>query len=258
MPYQAKMLTSNAKHFIGNSFVELQTVNSTNNYAIEKVHDGLAFHGNVFFAHEQIAGKGQLGKKWIATPNQNIMMSVVLEPDFLRVSQQFYLSVCLADACAGFFTDFITSDFYIKWPNDIYWRDRKIGGILIENILQGDKWKFAVAGMGINVNQTEFPAFLTSAVSLKQITGKTFSPVDLAKELCKRTEEKYQQLRTGGFNELLEEYNGYLFRKNEKVKLKTGNGVFETTILGVSADGQLHSKDDIERNFNFGEVVWVI
>jgi BirA family biotin operon repressor/biotin-[acetyl-CoA-carboxylase] ligase len=248
------MLTSNLKGLIGNSFVELQTVDSTNNYAIEKVHDGLAFHGNVFFAHEQFGGKGQFGKKWNAAPDQNIMMSVVLEPDFLTVGQQFFLSVCVAGACIDFINDHIPNDLFIKWPNDLYWRDRKIGGILIENILQGDKWKFAVAGIGININQSEFPEFLPNPVSLKQITGKTFSPVDLAKELCNRMEEKYRQLQSRGFDDLLKEYNSYLFRKNEKVRLKKETIVFETTIIEVTADGQLHTKDAIDRYFNFGEV----
>jgi BirA family transcriptional regulator, biotin operon repressor / biotin---[acetyl-CoA-carboxylase] ligase len=248
------MLTSNAKHFIGNSFVELPTVDSTNNFAMEKVHEGLAFHGNVFFAHEQFAGRGQFGKKWNAAPDQNIMMSVVLEPDFLTVSQQFYLSVCVASACVDLINNYIPNDLFIKWPNDLYWRDRKMGGILIENILQAGKWKFAIAGIGININQAEFPEFLPNPVSLKQITGKTFLTVDLAKELCNKMEDKYQQLLSGGFDDLLKQYNSYLFRKNEKVRLKKDNIVFETTIIEVTTDGQLHTKDAIDRYFNFGEV----
>src|ERR1700722_14336346 len=252
------MLTRNLKGLDGNSFVELLTEDSTNNYTVEKVHAGLAFHGNVFFAHEQFAGKGQFGKKWNAAPNQNIIMSVVLEPDFLTVRQQFFLSVCVADACIDFLNNYVPGEFLIKWPNDLYWRDRKIGGILIENILQGDNWKFAIAGIGININQPEFPEFLPNPVSLKQITGKTFSPVDLAKELCNKIEEKYKQLQSGAFDDLLKEYNKYLFRKNEKVKLKKESIVFETTIIEVSADGQLHTKEAIDRYFNFGEVEWVI
>jgi BirA family biotin operon repressor/biotin-[acetyl-CoA-carboxylase] ligase len=152
----------------------------------------------------------------------------------------------------------VPGEFLIKWPNDLYWRDRKIGGILIENILQGDKWKFAIAGIGININQTEFPEFLPNPVSLKQITGKTFSPVDLANELCNKIEEKYQQLQTGGFDNLLREYNKNLFRKNEKVKLKKENIVFEATIIEVTTDGQLHTKDAIDNYFNFGEIEWII
>ncbi|HEX4371931.1 MAG TPA: biotin--[acetyl-CoA-carboxylase] ligase [Puia sp.] len=252
------MLTTNFKGLIGNSFIEISTVDSTNNYTVEKVRAGLAFHGNVFFAHEQFAGKGQFGKKWNAAPNQNIIMSVVLEPDFLAVSQQFCLSVCVADACIDFLNNYVPGEFLIKWPNDLYWRDRKIGGILIENILQGDKWKFAIAGIGININQTEFPEFLPNPVSLKQITGKTFSPVDLANELCNKIEEKYQQLQTGGFDNLLREYNKNLFRKNEKVKLKKENIVFEATIIEVTTDGQLHTKDAIDNYFNFGEIEWII
>ena len=80
-----------------------------------------------------------------------------------------------------FFNFYAIDETSIKWPNDIYWRDRKAGGILIENILQGKKWKFAIVGIGININQTLFPASLPNPVSLKQITGKTFNVVELGK-----------------------------------------------------------------------------
>jgi BirA family biotin operon repressor/biotin-[acetyl-CoA-carboxylase] ligase len=248
------MITRGSKQFIGNSFVELPSIGSTNNYAMEKVHAGQAFHGNVFFAHEQYEGKGQFGKKWNAAPNQNILMSVVLEPDFLKTSQQFAITVCVVTSCINFLNNHIPGEFIIKWPNDLYWRERKAGGILIENIIQGDKWKFAVVGIGINVNQTAFPNFLPNPVSLKQISGRAFTPVDLAKELCTNLEDKYQRLQSGGFAALLRDYNDYLFKKNQKVKLKKENIVFETMILEATHEGQLHTKDMIDRYFSFGEV----
>ena len=250
------MLTDNSKQFIGNSFTELPSVDSTNNYAIAKVRAGLSFHGNVFFAHEQFAGKGQFGRKWNAISGQNILITIVLQP-FLASTQQFALSACIAHACVDFLND-QAQDFFIKWPNDLYWRDRKAGGILIENILQGDNWKFAIVGIGININQTEFPEFLPNPVSLKQITGKTFSAVDLAKELCKKIDEKYNELQSKGFDSLLKEYNQRLFKKDQKVKLRKENIIFETTIIEVTSHGQLHTKDSIDRYFNFGEVEWVM
>ncbi len=244
--------------FIGNIFTELQSVDSSNNYAIQKVHERQAFHGNVFFAHEQFAGKGQLGKKWDATIGENIMMSVVMQPGFLIPAQQFSLSACVALACIDFLSDYSPYEFFIKWPNDLYWRDRKAGGILIENILQGSIWKFAIVGIGINVNQTQFPEFLPNPVSLKQITGRTFSPVDLAKELCLALEKRYGQLQSSGFDKLLKEYNDRLFKKNERARLKKENIVFETRITEVMTNGQLHTKDTIDRYFNFGEIEWII
>ena len=95
-------ITSNSLSAI--VLLNYRSVDSTNNYAIAKVRAGLAFHGNVFFAHEQFAGKGQFGRKWNAAPGQNILMSIVLEP-FLTSAQQFSLSACIADACVDFLND---------------------------------------------------------------------------------------------------------------------------------------------------------
>ena len=144
----------------------------------------------------------------------------------------------------------------IKWPNDIYWRDRKAGGILIENILRGPDWLFAVAGIGININQSSFPTDLQNPVSLKQVTGRQYDVLALAHELCDRLDAAWQRFAAG--EDLLEEYNSRLFRLGQPVKLKKDNAIFETTIEGASADGQLITRDTIERRFDFGEVEWVI
>ncbi len=161
-----------------------------------KVHAGKASHGTIFFAHEQLAGKGQRGRTWISSPGDNIMMSTVLEPVFLPITQQFSLSVAIALACHDFYSRHAgAEETRIKWPNDLYWRDRKAGGILIENSFRGDQWLFAVAGTGININQVQFPDDLRNPVSLRQITGRSFSAVDLARELGDCLERRFEQLR---------------------------------------------------------------
>ena len=155
------------------SFTVLASVDSTNNYAMGQVHAGLAKHGEAWFAREQHSGRGQRSKQWVTQPGENIILSTVVEP-FLLIQQQFALSAAIALACHRFFSKYAGEETKLKWPNDLYWRDRKAGGILVENVLKGQDWKFAIAGMGININQTSFPDHLTYPVSLKQITGKTF------------------------------------------------------------------------------------
>jgi BirA family transcriptional regulator, biotin operon repressor / biotin---[acetyl-CoA-carboxylase] ligase len=127
-----------------------------------KVHAGLASHGTVFFAHEQSAGKGQRGKTWITEAGANIIMSIVLQPDLLEIKHQFALSACIAVCLHDFFQKYSGNDCRIKWPNDLYWRDRKTGGILIENVILGTAWKYAIVGIGININQVAFPQYLTN------------------------------------------------------------------------------------------------
>jgi len=260
---------------IGMPFIELQSIDSTNKYAMGLIHgnhlpDGQdeAQHGTSIFSHEQTAGKGQRNKNWVSEKGSNIALSILLNPYPLRVQDQFRLSICAAVSVHEFFLNYAGDETTIKWPNDIYWRDRKAGGILIENVIGGMKsdvrhqtsevWKWAVAGIGVNINQTMFPADLQNPVSLKQITGKNFRPVELAKELCVIIDKKYKLLINGKFESLFNHYQNHLYKKDDKVKLKKGNRVFETTIKGVSETGQLITQHSIEERFEFGEVEWVI
>ena len=110
-------------------------------------------------------------------------------------------------AVLTFFTKYAGDRTRIKWPNDIYWKDRKAGGILIENVLQGGKWKYSIVGIGININQILFPANILNPVSLAQITGKTFEVIALAKELCSHLEKRWQQLLKMTHRTCLNEYN---------------------------------------------------
>jgi len=243
---------------IGSNFIELQSVDSTNNYAMAQVHAGTAKHGTVYFAREQTAGKGQRGKSWISSPGDNIMMSAIIEPAFLLSTQQFILSAAIAVSCCDFLSSIFSGDWSIKWPNDLYWGDRKAGGILIENTINGNDWLFAIVGIGINVNQHQFPEHIQNAISIKQITGNTMSAVDLAKQLCIEIEKKYTALKDGKAEQLLNQYNLVLYKRNETVRLKKANIIFETTIREVTRQGQLITNDATQRSFDFGEVEWLI
>ena len=238
-------------------FSILDSVDSTNNYAMAIVHAGLAKHGMAWFAHEQTAGKGQRGNKWQTGKGQNIALSIVLLPIGLKTAQQFKMSVAVSLACFDFFNGLSAGEVFIKWPNDIYWRDRKAGGILIENVLQGDNWKYAVVGIGININQTEFDKELKNPVSLKRITGKNYNTADLAKDLYKKVMLRINDLQKKSFSILLKEYNGNLYKLNTPVKLKKSTAVFETVIKGVNEQGKLLTTDIIDNEFDFGEVEWV-
>ena len=239
-------------------FNTLDRVDSTNNYAMAKVHAGLARHGMAWFAKEQTAGKGQRGKSWEAEPGKNIAMSIVLQPEWLNISNQFYLNAAMAVGCFNFFREYADSGTKIKWPNDLYWRDRKAGGILIENIFQGALWKFSIVGIGININQVTFNDTLKNPVSLKQITGMDHDCEDLAKVLCSALIMTAEKLKPSTFHDTMETYNEHLFKRNENVRLKKGNMVFETVVKGVSGQGRLLTNDSTEREFDFGEVEWLL
>lgn len=274
-------------HSLGSPFTELISVDSTNNYALSQLHAGLTQHGEAFFAHEQRAGKGQRGKIWIAPKESSIILSVVINPYPLQLVQQFQLSACIAVSVFEFFESYAGNHCKIKWPNDLYWCDRKAGGILIENIIGkaseihgGQKsrdniltpgedrntiidnsiscWLWAVAGIGININQTNFPNQLINPVSLAQITGKKYAPLQLGRELCVLMDKNFKKLIENGFEEIYNTYQLHLYKKNEPVKFKKGNRVFEALVRCVSPSGELVIQHALEESFRFGEIEWVI
>jgi len=242
---------------IGSPFIELPAIDSTNNYAMAVLHEGMAQHGMVVFTHYQQKGKGQRNKEWISGKDMNIALSAVIEPIVLLSSQLFLLSMATAVAAARLFKSYAEDDVCIKWPNDVYWRDRKAGGILIENVIKGNEWKYAIAGIGLNINQTDFGVLNVRAVSLKQITGKNHDPLLLAKELCSYLNEEYQILWNDDA-ETIERYQKFLYKKNQKVKLKKDNRVFEAVIKDVTKDGRLVVETSVEEQFSVGEIEWVI
>jgi len=246
---------------IGFRFIELQSVDSTNKYAMSLIHEGMAQHGLAVFAGEQTEGKGQRGKSWLSEKANNIILSIIINPFTFSISEQFKLSICAAVSVLEFFSHYAGDETKIKWPNDLYWRDRKAGGLLIENVITGGtvdkgKWKWAIVGIGININQSVFPEKLFNPVSLKQITGKNFEPKKLAIQLCSVIEKNYTLLSEGKFTSLFSTYQNHLYKKNEIVRLKKGNRVFETRITGVTETGQLITKHSTEERFEFGEISW--
>jgi BirA family transcriptional regulator, biotin operon repressor / biotin---[acetyl-CoA-carboxylase] ligase len=242
---------------IGSPFIELHTVDSTNNYAMGLVHAGMAQHGTSVFAHEQTKGRGQRNKQWLSETNSNIALSIIFEPQEWSTSQLFILSKLVSTGVLHFFNSYTTGGVTIKWPNDIYWCDRKAGGILIENIIQGSEWKYSVAGIGLNINQTDFKKLKNKAVSLRQITGSSFDPSSLAKELCIYLDMQFNKLLANP-NEVSEQYHANLFQLGKKVKLKKGSRLFEAVIKDVTSLGQLVVQHAVEERFEVGEVEWVI
>lgn len=256
------MPLSHANQIIGEPFTELTSVDSTNNYAMGIVQKGAGIHGSAWFAHEQTAGKGQRGKIWKAAPSQNILLSVLLDTSSLPLSKQFFLSMTVGLAAYDFFNNHALGETSIKWPNDIYWRDRKAAGLLIENVIKGHIWQWAVAGMGININQAGF-GDLETAVSLRQITGKTFDTVALSKELCACLQQRFTQLQQSINNPekealLLQQYNQVLFKRGERVKLKREEAVFECVIDHIDSNGLLWVQEAMQPSFRFGEVQWLL
>ena len=183
---------------LGVPLIELSTIDSTNIYAMAQIKAGLAESGSCFRADYQTQGKGQHGRIWESSKGQNILCSYILELEKLdglkkwTPTDQIGFSAAIALGIRAFFDAHTNGDTKIKRPNDIYWCDRKAGGILIENLLKGTAWTWSVIGIGININQTVFSPEAPNPVSLKQITGLDWDILSLQETLSKALNKSIQ------------------------------------------------------------------
>lgn len=231
-------------------------MDSTNNYAMQLVHAGVAQHAQAILAYEQTHGKGQRGKTWYSPPGESLSLTLLLQPRPLQPAQAFQLLVAVALGVHHSLEAATQKPFAIKWPNDLYWNDRKAGGILIENVVNSHNWNWALAGVGINLNQTTFDATLPHAVSLYQITQQRFDAKALALQIRYHILKELALLQQQGFANRLQAYNQQLYKRGERIRLRQQQRVFEATVEGVDAAGYLVTTQG--HQFAFGEVEWLI
>ena len=231
---------------------------STNNYlnALSLKENPEEF--TVITADFQTAGKGQRGKGWESEAGKNLLFSMVMYPAFLKPRKQFLLSQAIALAIKEELDTF-SDGFSIKWPNDIYWREKKICGILIENELLGNAIKKSVAGIGININQEQFHSSAPNPVSLRQITGKPQRKDYILGHVIDRIMENYTLLKVGKTELLTERYHNALYRKEGMYPYRDNSGDFMARIVCVRPEGTLILKDEKgnERGYAFKEVQYV-
>lgn len=237
--------------------IALNEVGSTNNYANKLIASG-AKEGTVVLAQFQTRGKGQSGNQWESESGKNLLASLILYPDFLEAANQFLLSKITSLAIAGFLKNYV-EEVTIKWPNDIYVKNRKIAGILIENSIKGTKIDSSVVGFGINLNQETFRT-APNPVSLKQLTGANFDGEKVFHEIWLQIHKWYDILKLGNRSEINDVYKSNLYRLNEWSRYKKGNEYFDARISGIGEFGQLklQSRDGIVREFMFKEVEYVL
>jgi BirA family transcriptional regulator, biotin operon repressor / biotin---[acetyl-CoA-carboxylase] ligase len=234
--------------------IELESVDSTNNYAMARIHEGLASDGTVYLARHQWAGKGQRGKTWVSEPGQNLMMSLIINPSPLNLNQQFLFSAAIALAILDLMKGFQDKNWKIKWPNDIYWSDRKAGGLLIESVVTGQTWSWAIVGIGINLNQSSFPTEISNAISLNQVTGDRYEPVAITRELVPKIREQISILHKTP-DQILRGMNASLYKKDQVIMLRKNDELFVSVLKGVDSNGLLITEAGI---FKSGEVEWII
>ena len=238
--------------FIGKVFYSFNNLPSTNTYAVNLIKRQNVIDGSVVHAISQTKGRGQQGSSWHSTANNNITISIILYPKFLRAMQQFELSRAVALGTYHFVKQIVGDKVSLKWPNDIYINDKKVGGILIENSITGQYLSSAIVGIGLNVNQTIFPENLPNPTSLRLETGKTFDILNLIEKLCHEIEKLYLRLKNNHFRAIRMEYEAALFRFEEYAfyEIAKDKKTIFAKIIGTTDEGKLllESRYELDKN----------
>jgi BirA family biotin operon repressor/biotin-[acetyl-CoA-carboxylase] ligase len=226
--------------FIGRNLITLKEVDSTNTFLKDALSKSTPLlEGTVIMADKQLAGRGQTGNSWISEAGKNLTFSILLNPVFLPIERQFDLNMALSLALNDFFNKYELKGAAIKWPNDSYLKNKKIAGILIENILQGNRIKHAIIGIGLNVNQEDFPANLKNVTSLKQALHQDYNLMQILGEICDFIEARYLQLKAGNINKLRDEYLSKLYLKDENALFRFNSEIQNAIIRDITASGQI-------------------
>ncbi len=219
---------------------KFKILDSTNHFALALIRDKKPAEGTVVVADEQTAGKGLEETLWESEPGKNLTFSVILYPDFLDPSNQFFLNIITSLAVRSALKRFMPEEkIHIKWPNDIYYKNKKISGILIKNQISGNTLQSAIIGVGININQEKFVSDAPNPVSMKMITGQEYDLNKLLKLFRESFNDYYKLLGAGKYDQLMGEYISKMYLFNEEVNY-TIMGHKETgSIVGIDEFGRL-------------------
>jgi BirA family biotin operon repressor/biotin-[acetyl-CoA-carboxylase] ligase len=246
--------------FVGQNLIKLSSVDSTNNFLKRMVSNSEPLpEGTVIMAENQYAGRGQLESNWHAEPGKNLTFSILLYPAFLLLNAQFTLNMAVSVGIQHALKAITGEGLSIKWPNDIYFVEKKIGGILIENIVSGNRIKACIIGIGINVNQEVFEVGLEDrAGSIYQILHQHVNLTSLLTQICSHIEVSYLKLRAGTYYTLREEYLKFLYRFNVKARYRQNGEIIEGKITDVSDMGflSLETESGI-MTYNFKEIEFI-
>jgi len=239
------------------NIIRLESVGSTNDYVREHADELPSMTAVV--ADSQTAGRGQGDNRWESEAGKNLTFSIIIKPKGVKATRQFIYSKVIALAVADALDEYV-DDISVKWPNDIYWRERKISGTLIECSVKNDSLKQVVIGTGVNINQATFSDYPQNPVSLLQILGKETDREEVLAKILENV-EGYEAMVQDQSDDFISNYYGIrLFRCAGFHPYRDAQGEFEAETVGVEDDGHLilKTKTGEERRYAFKEVEFLI
>lgn len=248
-------MSINVKDLFNNLHIQLDEVDSTNNYAMRLIDDDKAQNGQIVSARLQLKGRGQRSKEWIAAKDKSIAMSILVEPN-LPLSKMIAFNKAVAVAILQAIHSFYPSlQCAIKWPNDIICGDKKAGGVLIENVIRGQQWAYSVIGIGINLFQEGPFIDLPHAGSLLHEGSK---PNDIHELMIELYAGILKQITTFNEEEITHFYHTFLYKKAQLQQFKSEELIWEARIDGVDENGNLilTKTDGSMLHLKHGEAEW--
>lgn len=239
--------------------IVLAETTSTNTYLATLCQKEACAELTSVYSSFQSAGRGQRGNSWESEAGKNLLFSFVVYPEFLEAHRQFYLSQVTALALHDVLSSY-TEGISIKWPNDIYWKDKKICGTLIENDLTGIHISRSISGTGVNLNQERFLSDAPNPVSLCQITGNQYNPREILEQIMEKVTEYYQLLKENRTEVLETRYKEALYRKEGLHLFRDKDGDFRARIADIEPNGRLilEDEDGQTRGYLFKEVEHIL
>lgn len=239
------------------SIIHLDETTSTNNWL--RSHQAESDEGIIVVtADYQTDGRGQASNHWESERGKNLLFSIRFHPTAIPASQQFLVSMIVSVAVCETLSNYAT-DFSIKWPNDIYWKDRKICGILIENRLSGQAILDTIAGIGMNINQAAFHSDAPNPVSLRQILGTDTERQEVLDLFLTSFKKHFQRVESGDTTSVKTAYKSALYRRNGYHTYSDRQGCFEAKLVDIADNGTLFLEDvnGKQRSYAFKEVEFV-
>ncbi len=220
--------------FVGKEVHYKEVMGSTQDFIWQLGLEGAA-EGAVVFAQAQEKGRGRIQRQWIS-PRGGIYFSLLLRPHFLLVREVSQITLLIALGCLQGIKKATGIECSVKWPNDIFLKGKKLGGILCEMNAETDRIRFVVVGVGINVNTRDL---LPQATSLFLNSKKKVSQVEIAKRILEEIEACYRRAKRVGFASLLKEWEQFCFLWGKMVKVKVFNRTIEGEAIGIDESGYL-------------------
>ena len=240
-----------------------KTLESTNQYLQNLLNEGIDIVDNIVVTDYQTSGKGQGKNVWESENGKNLLFSIALDMSFLKAENQFLLTQIVSVTMINVLKKYLPEEsLSIKWPNDIYFNNKKIAGILIKNEIRGMMMGTSIIGIGLNVNQTSFNEDLPNPISMKMITGNDFELETILNDICFELRAlSYEQYRNTHSSQLTaHSYIKYLYRYKQWASYEHEGQVKEMMIIGYDQFGRLilKEKNDREVVCDLKEIIFVI